>query len=385
MKCDIIIPIWNQLDYTRDCIEGILKNTAYPYRLILIDNASDDEMRRYLDGVKAKRPRDVELIRNEENLGFVKAVNQGLKCSKEPYVCVLNNDTIPATSWLERLIDFAESHKDVGLVKPQCDGHLDRPIEIYARMLETNKGRYMEMNQCQGFCMLVKREVIERIGYLDESFGIGGFDDTDYSMRAHRAGYRSVAIYDAYVYHRLHASFNRAGNREEWVKRNEKIYYDKWGKHLRVGIAIYLDVLDAAVASSAILLAYGLAREWSWVHMWIDFRGDKDILKKTIESFKEKNRIPPHQNIKVGYFNMPKGLFDLVIAGKLLERLKPRMRDKRFDAIIRLDDSLLAFTFSFAKALKARLVTLSSSRTVCDWEKEGRELAAIIKETRHIT
>lgn len=384
MKCDIIIPVWNQPDYTKDCIEGILKNTAYPYRLILVDNASADETRRYLEDVKAKRPRDVELIRNEENFGFIRAVNQGLEISKEPYVCVLNNDTIPAAGWLERLIDFAEGHRDVGLINPQCDGHLDIPIETYAGILEKNKGKYMEMNQAQGFCMLIKREVIEKIGYLDEAFGIGGFDDTDYSMRAHAAGYKSVAIYDSYVYHRLHASFNASGDREEWVRRNQKIYYDKWGKHLRVGMAIYMEAPDADMLSSAILLAYGLAREWSWVHVWIDFRGDRDVLRKSIESFKERSRLPPHQNIKVDCFNMPKGVFDLVIAGKLLERLKPRMRDKRLDAIIRLDESLLRVSFSFAKALKARLVTLPERNTVCDWEKEGRDLAAIIKETRGV-
>ncbi len=384
MSCDIIIPVWNQLDYTRDCIESILKNTGYPYRLILVDNASAIDTKRYLEDVKATRPRDVELIRNEENLGFIKAVNQALKISAGPYVCILNNDTIPAPGWLERLIGFAETHKDVGLVNPQCDGHLDTPIEAYARTLEKNKGIFMEMNQCQGFCMLVKREVIDRIGYLDESFGIGGFDDTDYSMRAHAAGYKSVAIYDSYVYHRLHGSFNTAGNREEWVKRNEKIYYDKWGKHLRVGIAVYMEEPDLDSLSPAVLLAYGLAREWSWVHLWVDLRRGAGSLRRSVDEIRSKFRLPPHQNIKVSGFNMPRGIFDLVIGGKILERLQPRMRGKRFDAIIRLDESLLGLTRSLAKALKANLITLPAGHTVCDWEKEGRDLAAMIKEARHV-
>ena len=73
----------------------------------------------------------------------------------------------------------------------------------------------MEMNQCQGFCMLIKREVIERIGYLDERFGIGGFDDTDYSMRAYRAGYKSVSVYSSYVYHKEHKSFDKIGKRKK--------------------------------------------------------------------------------------------------------------------------------------------------------------------------
>ena len=198
MRCDIIIPIWNQPAFTKECIAIVVRNTnplRSPYRLILIDNGSDSETRDYLKSLSIKDV-DVMLIRNEQNLGFVKAVNQGLKASNAPYVCLLNNDTITSPGWLERLADFAESHKDAGLLNPVCDGHLDTPIDEYARRLESNKGRYMEMNQCFGFCMLIKREVIDRIGYLDEAFGIGGFDDTDYSMRAHKAGYRSVCVHD---------------------------------------------------------------------------------------------------------------------------------------------------------------------------------------------
>ena len=270
MRCDIVIPIWNQVDYTKECIGNIIKYTRYPYRLILIDNGSEGDTKRYLEGLKSSGAPDTQLIRNEMNLGFVKAVNQGLKISRAPYVCVMNNDTVPGPGWLERMVEFAETHRDVGLINPQCNGHNDKTIEKYAESLYVNKGKYMEMNQCQGYCMLVKREVIEKIGYLDESFGVGGYDDTDYSMRAHKAGYRCAAIYDAYVYHRQHASFDKAGDREEWVSKNKKIYYGKWGAHLRIGVALSMKNSDENSLSKAINLAYGLMREWSWVYLWIN-------------------------------------------------------------------------------------------------------------------
>lgn len=94
MKCDIIIPVWNHKDITKDCIDSIIRNTVYPYSLILIDNASDADTKTYLESLKNNGSIDVKLIRNEENLGFVKAVNQGLKASGAPYVCIMNNDTI---------------------------------------------------------------------------------------------------------------------------------------------------------------------------------------------------------------------------------------------------------------------------------------------------
>ncbi|MFA6078191.1 MAG: glycosyltransferase family 2 protein [Candidatus Omnitrophota bacterium] len=380
--CDIIIPIWNQPDYTRDCIEAIIRNTPTPYKLILVDNASDDETRSYLQGLKNRSSLNVEVIRNEENLGFVRAVNQGMSSSRSPYVAILNNDTIPAPGWLERMIDFAVAHKDVGLINPRCDGHLDTPIDEYAKSLEKYKGEYMEMNQCQGFAMLVKRELVDKIGHLDEAFGIGGYDDTDYSMRAHKAGYRSVAIYDSYVYHRLHASFDKAGNREEWVRRNQKIYYDKWGKHLRVGVLYSPEGADDKKISQLAAFAYGLAREWSWVHIWVNSKDDEVKIKKNIFDALKRCGYPPHQNIRVDCFNLPKILLDLTLTGKLVERIRKRMRDKRFDAIIDTGNSGMMVLEFVAKPLKVQMLNLSLDIISDSPEKAGRRIAQSIKENR---
>lgn len=379
MRCDIIIPIWNQLDITRSCIDHIIENTRYPYRLILIDNASDLETKKYLDSLERNKQIEMAVIRNEENLGFVKAVNQGLSISKAPYVCVLNNDTCPAPGWLERMIDFAKQHEDVGLINPQCDGHGDRPIDVYAGILKKDKGKYMEMNQCQGFCMLVKRELIDKIGGLDESFGIGGFDDTDFSMRAHMKGYRCVSIKDAYVYHHLHVSFNKSGDREKWVKKNRSIYYEKWGKHLRTGMAVTLADLDMDTISHFMTFAYGLAREWSWVHLWINFNGDKGSLTRRIEEVLREQDLPPHQNIGIRYFNLPDILFKLTIAAKLLERTRRRSRDKAFDAIVASYEGLAKFISPFARIAQARILDISFSQTGLDWQDKGRQTALSIK------
>lgn len=382
MRCDIIIPIWNQLSFTRDCLEHILKNTNYSYRLILIDNASENDTAEYLRRFAVDNSDKVELVRNDENLGYIKAINQGLKISKAPYVCMMNNDTIPAVGWLERMVEFAESNPDVGLINPQCGGHDNTPVNDYARSLERCKGEYMEMNQCQGFCMLVKRELVNKIGVLDEAFGIGGYDDTDYSMRAHKAGYRSVSIRDSYVFHRIHASFDKAGNREEWVKRNQKIYYEKWGKHLRIGVLFSLDKIDAAAISRMIEFVYGLAREWSWVHVWINSKQDKDTIKRSIDEAMKKCDLAPHQNIRIDYFNFPELLFDLTISGKLVERLRKRMKDKRFDAIVSFDGKSGGLVCAIAKLLKSSVVRPPAREEVCDWLDEGRKAALAIKERR---
>ena len=382
MSCDIIIPIWNQLSFTKDCLEHIIQNTRYPYRLILIDNASEEDTREYLSRFASDNPDKAVLIRNEENAGYIKAVNQGLKISCAPYVCMMNNDTIPAPGWLERMIEFAEAHPDVGLINPQCGGHNDASVGVYAKALERYKGEYMEMNQCQGFCMLVKRELIDRIGVLDEAFGVGGYDDTDYSIRAHKAGYRSVSIRDSYVYHRIHASFDKAGNREDVVRRNRKIYYDKWGKHLRVGVLFPLNTLDSADISHLTEYVYGLAREWSWTHLWINSTQDKDAIRKLIDEAMRAKSLAPHQNIRIDYFNLPRPLFDLTISGKLVERLRKRMKDKRFDAIVSFEEKAGGFVYPIAKMLGISVTWPPSPKCARDWLEEGRKTALSVKEAR---
>ncbi len=369
MRCDIIIPIWNQLSYTRDCLEHILKNTKYPYRLILVDNASDDDTKEYLRKFEAQHKDRTLLIRNEENLGYIKAINQGLRASDSEYVCMMNNDTLPAPGWLERMVDFAVTHPDVGLINPQCQGHSGDTVDSHAATLERNKGEYMEMNQCQGFCMLVKRELIDKIGFLDEAFGVGGYDDTDYSIRAHKAGYRCVAIRDSYVFHRIHASFDKAGNREEVVDRNRKIYYEKWGKHLRIGVMISLDKLDPARIAGLAEYVYGLAREWSWVHVWINSAEDKKVIGELWGKAIKSRGLSPHQNIRMDYFNLPRFVFDITIAGKIVDRMRKRMKDKRFDAIISFDD-------------KASYVRHPLCQDRCDWMDKGKKIAIAIKEGR---
>ncbi|MDP2912815.1 MAG: glycosyltransferase family 2 protein [Candidatus Omnitrophota bacterium] len=381
MRCDIIIPIWNQLEFTRDCIKHLICSTRFPFRLILIDNGSGEETRRYLEGLIDDISLDCQLIRNEKNLGFIKAVNQGLKASSAPYICIMNNDTIPAPGWLERMVEFAETRKDIGLVNPQCGGHGNIPLDVYARTLEKRRGRYMEMNQCQGFCMLLKKEVVDKIGLLDESFGIGGYDDTDYSMRAHLAGYRCVAIQDSYVYHRLHSSFNESGDREEWVKRNQKIYYDKWGRHLRVGLAVSMSKLDKEALRRVVQFTYGMARQWSWAHIWINSGNDRASIMNVIDEILVEERLPAHQNIRMNFFRMPGWLFAVTVAGKMLERMRKRMRDKKFDAVIAFGGMASSIS-STAAIMKAMIFRVDLAEDIPDWEKKGKDIALLIKAKR---
>ena len=247
MKCDIVIAVWNNLSLTRSCVDSIIKDTDVDYRLIIIDNASDDETKKYLESVKNSEGSRVLLVRNENNLGFIKAVNQGMSLSDAPYICLINNDTIVTRGWLGEMIRVAESSPLIGLINPSSNTLAQKPdkgepIEDYAQKLKKDTVSFTEIGSAIGFCMLIKREIIDKIGVFDEIYGMGNFEDTDYSRRAIKEGYICARAHRAYVYHDEGSSFIRGSSFDDAFERNRQIYEFRWGK--RKWIAYIISSFD---------------------------------------------------------------------------------------------------------------------------------------------
>lgn len=310
--CDIIIPVWNQCAYTRDCVDSIVRNTDSPYRLIIVDNGSDDETRRYLDSLGAMRTPPVTVLRNEKNLGFIKAVNKGIAASSAPYLCILNNDTIVTRGWLGEMIAVAGRERDIGLVNPSSNNLGQRPergqpLERFAMALGEEAGKYEELGAAIGFCMLIKREVIEKIGVFDEAYGMGNFEDTDLSRRAVKEGYRCVRACGAYVWHRENTSFRKLATFDDDFKRNREIYEFRWGRPRR--IAYVLDTYDDTTLAQVFAQSLKLARGGHWVWYFL----------------KEPHTLPAHANIRS--VRLPERFFRLRAAFGILKK------KKKFDEI----------------------------------------------------
>ena len=296
--CDIIIPVWNQLNVTRDCLESIKKNNSGHFWVIIIDNASDIEMQKYLENIKDNLP--VTIIRNEKNLGFVKAVNQGIAISKAPYLCILNNDTLVTKDWLKIMLDIIKCEDGIGIVNPSSNNlgqrpYQGEPVELYAEKLKSEAGKFVELGAAVGFCMLIKSGVIERIGGFDEIYGMGNFEDTDFSRRAIKEGYRCVRSCGAYVYHRENTSFNRMKTYEDDFKRNKEIYEFRWGRPKR--IAYILDQYDDNTLMRLYAESLKLARLGNWIWYF----------------YKNSINLPRHSNIKFMHLKdkwfYPKAIF----------------------------------------------------------------------------
>ncbi|MHB9155197.1 MAG: glycosyltransferase family 2 protein [Endomicrobiales bacterium] len=242
-KVSIIILTFNQLDMTRQCIESLEKHTKCDYEIIIVDNGSSDGTREYLNALLPAKS-GLRLIFNDKNLGFSKANNQGIRIAEGDYFLLLNNDVILTAGWLERLLACAESDPAVGVAGP-CTNHavgqqvvnakleLDDPaIQKFACMqLMKNAGNWFETHRIIGFCLLARREVIEKIGMLDERFGPGGFEDYDFCLRVKQAGYKIMIAGDVFVYHIGGQGYSQ--NNLDYDKlryQNVQIFIEKWVK-----------------------------------------------------------------------------------------------------------------------------------------------------------
>jgi GT2 family glycosyltransferase/tetratricopeptide (TPR) repeat protein/2-polyprenyl-3-methyl-5-hydroxy-6-metoxy-1,4-benzoquinol methylase len=233
----IIILTWNQFEYTRLCLDSIRRHTHAPYELIIVDNGSTDGTRQWLESFP-----DIKLIANRENLGFPRGANQGIRAASGDNILLLNNDAVVTPGWLRRLLLHLHSASDVGIVGPLTNYAVGRQlIEVPYRSLAELDGFAWELGKQRrgesagtgmivGFCLLTRRDVLDRIGLLDEAFGMGTFEDTDLCFRAVRAGYRLLVCRDAFVHH--FGSRTIAGNEvhvEQLLEENRGRFERKWG------------------------------------------------------------------------------------------------------------------------------------------------------------
>ncbi|MBA4494472.1 glycosyltransferase family 2 protein [Paenactinomyces guangxiensis] len=239
LQASIIIPVRNEWPLTRQCILSVRHHTPLSHEIILIDNGSDEPAPGFFH-----QQANMYVIRNKWNRGFAAAINQGLQKAKGNYLVWLNNDTLPSHRWLKQLIHVLEKESSVGLVGPvsnkvipeqKLSVKLTSTKQIHRftdRYNRTNPARWRTTSRLSGFCLVCSRQVFEKIGYLDERFGLGTYEDDDYCYRAHLAGYRCMVAGDTYVHHFGSQSFRKNGYQEfqKILKQNRRYYRHKWNR-----------------------------------------------------------------------------------------------------------------------------------------------------------
>jgi GT2 family glycosyltransferase len=110
----IIVPCWNQVEFTRHCLRAVFRHTRRQFELVVIDNGSNDGTGVYLAGVQDPSAAPVTIISNARNVGFPAAINQGLQAARGEYLVLLNNDAVVTDGWLEQLVALAEMEPQRG-------------------------------------------------------------------------------------------------------------------------------------------------------------------------------------------------------------------------------------------------------------------------------
>lgn len=243
----IVILSYNTLAFTKVCIESIRRHTEPgTYELIVVENGSVDGSREWL-----KRQQDVTLIKNYENKGFPKGCNQGMEIATGDDILLLNSDTVVTPRWLDNMRKALYSNTDIGAVgcvanrvsnfqQVDTNGYttLEELIQFAEQYNQSNPKLWEERLTLVGFAFLLKREVYEKIGPLDEVFSPGCYEDDDYSLRIWQAGWKLLLCRDTFIHHYGSTSFLRNSSEEEkrekekkfaaLLNRNKEYFLKKW-------------------------------------------------------------------------------------------------------------------------------------------------------------
>ena len=290
----IIVLVHNQLYYTKQCLDSLFRYTDQPFELIVVDNNSTDGTPEYLNELRRRvvdvggwrvktgqesdrtewhanaadqvmlvgesssvlggdhgkaegEPacRSFKVIRNEKNLGFAGGNNQGLAVASGEYLLLLNNDIVVTPGWLSRMVNCIERGPQVGIVGPMSN-HVSGPQLLKDVSYDTGSlvglnefardhaarfhGQAQAFWRVVGFCMLIKKEVVAKIGGLDSRYGQGNFEDDDFSLRSSLAGFESWIAQDAFVHHFGNRTFFGAAiDYNQSLNNNWEVFKKKWG------------------------------------------------------------------------------------------------------------------------------------------------------------
>lgn len=254
-KVSIIIPVFNKVEFTRKCLEAIIKNTPRElYEVIIIDNASTDGTRDFLKCLEG----DVKIITNEKNLGFARACNQGARMASTDYLLFLNNDTEPKKGWLEPLLNILTQDNSVGAVGGKLlfpDGTIQHagvvifndqklPDPLVARHIYYGQPMDIaEANQLHQYqaltaaCLLIRKSAFNEAGGFDENYW-NGYEDVDLCFKLQEKGWKLVYQPESVI---IHHESKSGPERFSKVSENIQRLHSKWTGKINPDIIIRED------------------------------------------------------------------------------------------------------------------------------------------------
>ncbi len=243
---DVVVPVFNALEDVQACLASLVKHTdGFDVRVIVVNDGSNDATTEWLRGYCRSRE-EFLLIEHPNNLGYTRAVNTGLRASTAEFVITQNSDTIVSAGWLSGMVACMSSDRKIGIVGPLSNAaswqnvpllrdasggfavnELPQgmtPDEMAALVASTSQCNYPRIPFVNGFCFMIRRAVIEAIGYMDEeTFPVGYGEENDYCIRAKDADFDLAIADNVFVFHAKSKSFGHEKRKELSIKGSKSL------------------------------------------------------------------------------------------------------------------------------------------------------------------
>ena len=276
----IIILNWNGKKVTADCLESMKKQDLKNYEVVLIDNGSTDGSSKYL---KKKFP-FIKLVQNKENLGCSKAYNMGVEKANGDYILILNNDVILDKNFFNELWKnkdkadilgvknyFYDQKKILWAIGVRINKFTMRAKLIGNKIVDSEEINKIKVDQAVGSAMLTNKKVIDKIGFLKDSF-FAYYEETEWQTRAQKAGFSTSWIPSAKLWHRV--AYSTGGGRSPlsayYLVRNRGYYIKRWAKYKLIAYPYW--ILEVFLR-----IIYGLIKNRKYAKT--SFTGMTDFLK----------------------------------------------------------------------------------------------------------
>jgi glycosyltransferase involved in cell wall biosynthesis len=194
--CAITFACYNQVDYTRQCVESLVRHGFDLRHAAVVDNASQDQTNEFLAGLPLGAH-----ISNRRNLGCGVAWNQGVLALQGEWTVVMNNDLVVSAGWLEGLINSARTHGLKVASPAMIEGPLDYDFDTFAADASQRMGQVVRPGGRHAVCMAVHESVWEQVGYFRATPSLWGFEDTVFFHELDKAGIACGIVGASWLHH----------------------------------------------------------------------------------------------------------------------------------------------------------------------------------------
>ncbi|HJL16674.1 MAG TPA: glycosyltransferase [Sandaracinaceae bacterium LLY-WYZ-13_1] len=211
------------------CLRAVAAHTRRAHEVIVVDDAADTPLDRIAGAT---------VLRNPTRRGFVASANRGAGAARADVLVFLNDDALVTPGWLGALLDALRDAPGAGLVGPASNATGDaatfdvayRDLDGLLRVARERRGPLREVPKLSLFCAAIPAALFERVGGLDEGYGLGLFEDDDLCMALRRRGRRVLLVPDAFVHHHGSTSFARLGDAARLARFevNRRRFEAKW-------------------------------------------------------------------------------------------------------------------------------------------------------------